>query len=112
MTGIGIVRELMHWNRRITCGGKGPPSGAYWLSAMYNKPGMLQDVPGAGGVYGGYYGLAALLRRKSWVAPTMHKPGREGARLDDMFTVHAWSTRHRVLPWCRTRMSVTHQNTT
>ena len=49
MTGIGIVRELMHWNRRITCGGKGPPSGAYWLNAMYNKPGMLQDVPGAGG---------------------------------------------------------------
>ena len=59
MTGIGIVRELMHWNRRITCGGKGPPSGAYWLNAMYNKPGMLQDVPGAGG-----------LRRILWLGST------------------------------------------
>ena len=112
MTGIGIVRELMHWNRRITCGGKGPPSGAYWLNAMYNKPGMLQDVPGAGGFTADTMAWQHCCAEKSWVAPTMHKPGREGACLDDMFTVHAWSTRHRVLPCCRTRTSVTHQNTT
>ena len=72
--GIAVFVKLMHWNRRITCGGKGPL--ALNFNAMHNESGTLQDVPGLRRIIL-WLGNTCAAQKKLGKHPEMHKL-REG----------------------------------